>query len=242
MARNHPASLAHPAPPPPPSPPAPLPLWPGGSRFPRRGVWRGSALVPAVRLRTTARLRPWLAARAGEPRELLLGVVQAASAALSLHPRLNFFNFDGRLVWAGPQARVAVVMENPDLTCDLVVLRDAHRLSRAELAAALRQGRGRRPGGWWAWVRERLPVAAFCLERWTRVLDRRISRESAPLFISMLGLPGIEEVSFTPTHAMALYPAWPEEGRLPLTLCFSHQLANARPAARFLLTIRELLE
>ena len=29
---------------------------------------------------------------------------------------------------------------------------------------------------------------------------------------------------------------------MPLTLCFNHQLANARPVGRFLLTIRDLLE
>jgi hypothetical protein len=217
----------------------PYPLWPGGSRYPREGLWQGKALVPAVRLKTTARLRPGLAS-AG-PRRLLPGLVQAASAALSLHPRLNFFNFGGRLVWAGRPERVAVVLERPDAACELVVVAGAHRLERAELERRLTTGAAP-PAGAWHRFRERWPRLGFALDSWTGALRRRVLERGAPLFVSQLGLPGIEEVSFTPTHALALYPGWPEGGRLPLTLCFSHQLANARPAGRFLLTVRELLE
>lgn len=222
--------------------PQPLPLWPGGDRYPRKGVWRGSALVPAVNLKTTVRLRPWLAERSDQPRELLISLTQAASAALMLHPRVNFFNCDGRMVWAGPEPRLAVVMENQDLTCDLVVVRNAHEKSRLYLGRALKEREGKRPQPSWNRLRQLFPAACFSLERWTRLLDRRLYRHSAPLFISMLGLPGIEELSFAPTTSMALYPGWPENGRLPLTLSFSHQLGNARPVARFLLTVRDLLE
>ncbi len=224
------------------SAPQPLPLWPGGDRYPRRGVWRGSAMVPAVSLKTTVRLRPWLAQRADQPRELLISLTQAASAALKLHPRVNFFNCDGRMVWAGPEPRVAVVMENADLTCDLVVVHRAHETDRLELGRALLARAGKRPQPPWNRLRQLFPATCFSLERWTGILDRRIVRHSAPLFISMLGLAGIEEVTFAPTTSMALYPGWPQEGSLPLTLCFSHQLGNARPVARFLLTVRELLE
>ncbi|KMY68224.1 hypothetical protein AAU61_00415 [Desulfocarbo indianensis] len=222
--------------------PLPLPIWPGGDRYPRRGVWRGSGLVPPVRLRTTARLRPGLAEVGQPPLQLLLSVTQAASAALKLHPRLNFFNFDGRMRWAGPGQRVAVVMENQDLTCDMVVVREAHEMGRADLAEALLQRDGQPPQGLANRLRQTFPAACFRLERWTRYWDRQVMRHSAPVFISMLGLPGIEEVSFTPTTSLALYPGWPQEGRLPLTLCFSHQYGNARPLGRFLLTVRDLLE
>lgn len=225
-----------------PAKPKPLPIWPGGDRYPRQGVWRGSALVPAVSLKTTARLRPWLAERADHPRELLISLTQAASAALKLHPRLNFFNCDGRMVWAGPDQKVCVVMENPDLTCDLVMLRQAHELSRPEISRALLERTGKRPQAPLDRLRQIFPAACFRVERWTRSFDRRLTRYSAPLFVSMLGLAGIEELSYTPTTSMAIYPGWPEDGRLPLTLCFSHQLGNARPVARFLLTLRELLE
>lgn len=222
--------------------PKPLPIWPGGDRYPRQGVWRGSALVPAVSIKTTVRLRPWLAERADRPREILISLTQAACAALKLHPRINFFNCDGRMVWAGPEPRVAVVMENQDLTCDLVVVRSAHEMKRAEVERALKEREGKRPEPTFNRLRQLLPAACFSLERWTRLIDRRLIHHSAPLFISMLGLPGIEELSFAPTTSMALYPGWPENGRLPLTLSFSHQLGNARPVARFLLTVRELLE
>ena len=222
--------------------PQPLPLWPGGSNYPRRGLWRGSALPPGVHLGTSARLRPSLAARQDNPRHILLSVIQAASGALALHPRLNFFNYWGRLVWAGEPVRVAVVMENPDLTCDLVVVKEAHRMSRAQVAQALRQGRGQTPAGTWHRLRERFPAACYHLERLSGAYQRRNLRERAPLFISMLGLEGIDFLAYTPTMAMALYPGWPRNGRLPLTLCFSHQLGNARPLGRFLLTIKHLLE
>ncbi len=225
-----------------PEPPSPLPLWPGGSNYPRRGLWRGSALPPGVHLGTKAHLRPTLAARQDDARFMLLSIIQAASAALALHPRLNFFNYWGRLVWAGEPVRVAVVMENPDLTCDMVVVSQAHHMSRQELAQTLRQGRGRTPGGTWHGLRERFPGACYHLERLSGAFQRRNLRQRAPLFISMLGLKDIDFLAYTPTTAMALYPGWPSLGRLPLTLCFSHQLGNARPLGRFLLTIKELLE
>ena len=57
----------------------------------------------------------------------------------------------------------------------------------------------------------------------------------------MIGLPGIEEVTFTPAHNLILFPTWPQDDRMPLTLCFNHQLANARPLGRYLLTVRDLL-
>jgi len=222
------------------SPPPPYPIWPGGSNYARRGVWCGPYLVPGVTLRTTARLRTTLARL--RSRGLMLSVVQAACAALELHPRLNYFNLDGRLVWAGWPARVAVVLERPDHTCDLVVVAQAHRLDRRRLDRLLRPQPDPAPTGLWGRLRERLPRTCYWAERASGHLARRLVAHSAPLFVSLLGLPGIEELAFTPTHAMALYPAWPQEGRLPLTLCFSHQLANARPVARLLLTIRELLE
>jgi hypothetical protein len=225
-----------------PAAPKPLPIWPGGDRYPRRGVWRGSAMVPAVSLKTTVRLRPWLAERSDQPREILISLTQAATAALALHPRVNFFNCDGRMVWAGPEPRVAVVMENQDLTCDLVLVPSAHEMNRKDVGRALIQRDGKRPQPPMNRLRQLLPSTCFNLERWTRLIDRRLVRYSAPLFISMLGLPGIEELSFAPTTSMALYPGWPENGRLPLTLSFSHQLGNARPVARFLLTVRDLLE
>jgi hypothetical protein len=183
-----------------------------------------------------------LAERADNPRELLISLTQAASAALLLHPRVNFFNCDGRMVWAGPDSRVAVVLENQDLTCDLVVVRNAHEMKRWDVGRALKEREGKRPQPPWNRLRQLFPAACYNLERWTRLLDRRLYCHSAPLFVSMLGLPGIEELSFAPSTSMALYPSWPEDGRLPLCLSFSHQMGNARPLARFLLTIRDLLE
>lgn len=225
-----------------PTQPQPLPLWPSGDNYPRRGLWRGSALPPGVHMSTSARLRPWLARRQDQPREILLSVLQAAAGALELHPRLNFFNCWGRLVWAGEPVRAAAVLENPDLTCDLVVTAQPHRMTRDQLRQALEQGRGRAPSGPGARLREAFPGAAYALERLGWAPQRRRLQERAPLFVSMLGLPGIDFLAYTPTLSMALYPGWPRDGRLPLTLCFSHQLGNARPVGRFLLTVKELLE
>jgi hypothetical protein len=85
-------------------------------------------------------------------------------------------------------------------------------------------------------------MAAYAAERLSGAYERAYVGNNAPLHISMLALPGVRGASFTPGHAMALFPGWPVEGRLPLTLCHNHQLANARPTARLLLTIKELLE
>lgn len=221
--------------------PRPWPVAPHASNYARRVWWRGFELTPGVMLRASARLRPELAAMAERPRDLLPALVQAASGALSLHPRINFYVFWGRLVHAGGSARVGVVLENPDGSCTVVGVENAHRLSRAEVDRALAAGRLPAAPGPWERLRERTPVACYLAERLTGVFARRYRREVPPLFLSQLGLAGIEELAFTPAHSMALYPGWPREGRLPLTLCFSHALANARPVARFLLTICDLL-
>ncbi|MCA1906173.1 MAG: hypothetical protein LDL11_06245 [Desulfarculus sp.] len=224
-----------------PVPPPPLPVVPGLSNYARRAWWRGFELTPGVSLKTSVRLRPSLADRAQNPRDLLLAVAGAASAALTLHPRLNYYTFWGRLVWAGWPVRVGLVIENPDLSCDMAVVADAHQKSWPELAAALRQDRQPAPVGAYRRLREAWPTACYLAERLSGFFERSYIAEFAPLFISMIAIPGIEEAAFAPAHSMALFPGWPQDGRLPLTLCFNHQLANARPLARYLLTIRDLL-
>ena len=222
-------------------PPPPLPVIPGQNNFARRAWWRGFELVPGVSLKTTARLRPSLARRAQNPRDLLLAVAGAASAALTLHPRLNYYTFWGRLVWAGWPARVGVVMENPDLTCDLPIVADAHRKTWNALWAELSRERPAPPDSPYRRLREAWPTACYLAERLSGAFERDFIRRCAPVVISMIGLPGIEEVSFTPAHNMILFPGWPQDDQMPLTLCYNHQLANARPLARYLLTVRDLL-
>ena len=225
-----------------PAPYRPLPVVPGQSNYARKVWWSGFELVPGAILKTVVRLRPSLAARAEEPRHLLPALVQAASAGLSLHPRLNFYTFWGRLYWAGEPVRVGVVVENPDQTCGMATLSEAHRLSWAELRQRLRQAHHMAPPTLMDRLRESWPVPTYALERLSGSYQRSYVRYKAPLVISMLALPGIEEPSFTPAHSMGLLPGWPREGLLPLALCFNHQLANARPVGRLLLTIKDLLE
>ncbi len=220
----------------------PLPVIPGQSNYARKVWWRGFELTPGVTLKTLVRLRPSLAAQADNPRHLLPALVQAASAGLSLHPRLNFYTFWGRLVWAGEPVRVDVVMENPDLTCYMATISDAHRLSWPELRRAIHEARHAPPPGLTERLREAWPLPTYVIERLSGAWARRHVRVKAPLTISMLALPGIEELTFAPAHSMALMPGWPRDGVLPLSLCFNHQLANARPVGRLLLTIKDLLE
>jgi hypothetical protein len=217
-------------------------LVPGQSNYARRVWWRGFELTPGLCLKTKVRLRPSLAAQADNPRHLLPALVQAASAGLSLHPRLNFYTFWGHLIWAGEPVHVDVVMENPDQTCYLANISDAHRLSWPQLRQAIREARHTPPPSMLERLREAWPLPTYLLERLSGTWSRRYMREKAPLTISMVALPGIEELTFTPAHSMALLPGWPREGVLPLCLCFNHQLANARPVGRLLLTIKDLLE
>ncbi|MCB2193539.1 MAG: hypothetical protein KQI62_18335 [Deltaproteobacteria bacterium] len=221
--------------------PQPLPVTHEGDRFARRAWWRGFDLTPGVTLKATAHLRPALAA--ASPWRHLAAITWAASAALALHPRLNFFTFWGRLAWAGWPVRVAVVLENGDASCDMVVISGAHHLELAALEELLRNrqdslGRRSLRGR----LREALPVTSYWTERLSGFYAKDYARHIAPLFISMVGLEGIEEATFTPAHSMSLYPGWPQEGRLPLVLCFNHQLANARPVGRLLVCLKELLE
>lgn len=221
--------------------PSPYPVSPEGSRFARRAWWREFELTPGVTLKATARLRPALG-EAG-PWRSLAALTWAASAALALHPRLNFFTFWGRLTWAGWPPRVGVVLENGDASCDMVVVRGAHLMELEALEKLLRArhgslGRLGRRGR----LRQALPLTSYWAERLSGSFARDYARRNAPLFLSMVGLEGIEDASFTPAHSMALYPGWPDQGRLPLTLCFNHQLANARPVGRLLVCLKELLE
>jgi hypothetical protein len=214
-----------------PAPYQPLPVISGQSNYARKAWWRGFELTPGCVMKTTARLRPALAARCHDPKELLFSLAGAASAALTLHPRLNFYTFWGDMVWAGEPARVGVVLENPDQTCVTVSIAQAHALDKAAFAQALAQGRRARPLGSWERLRERWPLPCYLAERLSGHYRRAYTRHTPPLFISMLALPGIEDGSFTPAHSMLLAPAWPRDGLLPLSLCYNHQLA-----------IRDLLE
>ena len=222
-------------------PPTPYPVAPEGSRFARRAWWRGFELTPGVTLKAGVRLRPALAA--ASPWRRLSALTWAASAALALHPHLNFFTFWGRLAWAGWPVRVAVVLENGDASCDMVVVKGAHLLELEALEEILRSRQGAlgRPGPRGR-LREAMPVASYWAERLSGCFAKDYARRNAPLFISMVGLEGIEEASFTPAHSMALYPGSLGQGRLPLVLCFNHQLANARPMGRLLVCLKELLE
>lgn len=222
--------------------PRPWPVIRFGSNYARRAWWRGFELSPGVSLKTTVHLRPALAAMAGRPRLLLPHLVQAASGALTLHPRLNHYIFWGRLRFAGLPVRVGVVLENRDGTCDMVPVAGGHQMSPSEISALLSQDRAAAQPGPWLRLREKAPLPCYWAERLSGVFARRYQRQVPPLFLSQLGVEGIEELSFTPAHSMALYPGWPTGGVMPLTLCFSHALANARPVARFLLTVRDLLE
>ncbi len=219
------------------------PVSPEGSRFARRAWWSGWELTPGVSLKATAVLRPSLARAAADPWRLLASLAWAASAALSVHPRLNFFTFWGRLAWAGWPPRVAVVLENGDTSCDMVVVPGAHQMSLAELGARLAARDGALgPPGARGRLREALPLASYWAERLSGSFARDYARRNAPLFISLVGLPHVEAASFTPAHSMALYPGPVSHGRLPLVLCFNHQLANARPVGRLLGCIKSLLE
>ncbi|MBU4563685.1 MAG: hypothetical protein KMY53_14250 [Desulfarculus sp.] len=221
--------------------PRPLPVAHEGNRFARRAWWRGFELTPGVTLKTTAHLRPALAD--ASPWRRLAAIAWAASAALALHPRLNFFTFWGRPAWAGWPVRVAVVLENGDASCDMVVLEAAHHLELDALEELLRARQGALGlPGLRGRMRETMPVASYWAERLTGAFAQDYARRNAPLFISMVGLKGIEEASFTPAHSMALYPGSLDRGRLPLVLCFNHQLANARPVGRLLVCLKELLE
>ena len=223
--------------------PQPYPVSPEGSRFARRAWWSNWELTPGVSLKATATLRPSLARAATDPWRLLASLTWAASAALALHPRLNFFTFWGRLAWAGWPPRVAVVLENGDTSCDMVVVLGAHQMTLAELAGRLaaRHGALGLPGARGR-LREALPLTTYWAERLSGSFARDYRERNAPLFISLVGLPHVEAAAFTPAHSMALYPGPVTEGRLPLVLCFNHQLANARPMGRLLGCIKSLLE
>lgn len=219
----------------------PLPVRQSHDNFARRVWWRSFELPAAVTLRTTVQLRPSLAGLQDDPWQMLAAVCRAVSGALTLHPRLNFYTFWGNLVWAGMPPKVCVVLENKDMTCGDIIVAGAHERRQADLVAHLRDAcnlRLERPGN----LRRLLPEAAYLVERFSGRYIRGYAATSAPLFLSMLWLDGIEDIAYTPAHSMALYPGRPKEGRMPLTLCFNHQLANARPVGRFLLAIRDLLQ
>lgn len=221
----------------------PYPIQPGLTRQARLTWWRAFELTPGVTLRATAHLRPSLAGRADEPWQMLAAVCRAASAALTLHPRLNFYTFWGKLVWAGWPPRVGAVLELPDASCRLVEVADAHLLAPAELIDLLRRERGRPAGTTAAGrLREAWPLAAYAWGRLTGSLVRDYARHTPPVFVSQMAMPEIEAAAFAPAHSCMIMPGWPREGRLPLTICFNHQLANARPVARYLVTVKQLLE
>lgn len=219
----------------------PLPIAPGQGELPRRTRWRAPEAVHGVSLRANARLRPALARAQDQPWPMLAAVCRAASAALLLHPRLNFYTFWGRLRWAGLPPKVCAFLENADTSCTGVVIQAAHEMSQGRVIELLRAGRGQDEAP--PSLMARLwPEADYVLRRLSGVYPAQYVRHNAPLFVSMLWLAGVDDLCYTPAHSMALYPGMPVDGLMPLTLCYNHQLANARPVGRLLRTIADLLE
>ena len=221
----------------------PYPISRHSNTYARRIWFSGFGTPRGVTLTSTVNLRPDLSQNQGDPWRILAAVCQGASAALRQFPRLNQFTFWGRLFWAGQPERITVIIENPDSSCDLVLLKAAHEMTTEDIVKTLK---GRidpiAPNGARLSFAEHFPFVLYLLERLTGHYRRDYCLNQGPIFVSMLGEAEIDDISYTPEHSMALYPGWPKNGTMRLTLCFNHQLANARPVARFLIAIKRSLE
>jgi len=221
----------------------PYPISRYSNTYARRIWFSGFGIPRGVTLTTTANLRPDLNHKHSDPWKLLTSVCRGASAALEQFPRLNYFTFWGRLFWAGKPERVTVILENSDFSCDLVLLKAAHKLTTDDILRSLKdRGEPVIPSRTRLFLSEHFPFSLYLMERLTGHYRRDYCLNNGPLFISMLGEPDIEDIAYTPEHSMALYPGWPKNGTMKLTLCFNHQLANARPVAKFLTAIKSSLE
>ncbi len=174
---------------------------------------------------------------------MVVRIIQAIAQAMIEYPKLNYYTFWGKLVWAGEKPKISVIMENSDYSCDIVLLEDPLFFNEEAIGNVL-MNRDRRNEGEKKrrWLIGKFPLLYFLFERVTGKYVKEYTSEHGPVFLSIINLPGIQEVSYTPAHSMAIYPGWLENGKMKLTICFNHQLANARPVGRFLLRIREILE
>jgi hypothetical protein len=221
----------------------PYPISYRGSEYARHVWFSGYGVPRGVFLRTTAQLPPEFTDQHKQLWRILAKVCRAASAAILEHPRLNYYTFWGKPVWGGQPPRVNAIIENEDFSCDMALIEAAHEKDEETIIRELQDRSNISDHGKpLSQLERRMPLLHFFIERFTGVYERKYCSIYAPLWISMVGLSEIEDVAYTPAHSMALYPSLQKDGELRLTLCFNHQLANARPVGRFLIAIKKILE
>lgn len=214
-----------------------------------RHIWFTDYWFPCVTLRTTVDARALNNVLKTKKVSINAVLTKAAAQALSEFPKLNYCAFWGRLVWAGAQTKVTVILEeNKFEECNWDNIIDAEKkdlttihqelLSCKERIRQLPQNRS-----FMVRFMNRFPKTAYYLKRFSGQLIKEYMATTGPMIITNMNIEGVDEMQVCGVYfSTVLCPGRIKDDKMPLLLSFNHQLANARPVGAFLARLKDILE
>lgn len=175
-------------------------------------------------------------------------MIKAAAVALSEFPRLNYYTFWGKLIWAGPKTRVSMICEMEEHEgCEVLTVEEAEHKGLIDIVGEMKtfmdDGRacsvkptfGQR-------LMNRFPRLSFYFLKWTGLYAKQAMAGYGPVSISNVNMPGITDGGSGVYYSTILAAGRVQDGKMPLKLMYNHELANARPLIAYLSRVKELLE
>lgn len=217
-------------------------------KYARRN-WFTDYWIPGVTLRTTVDIKPLADALKSKGLSLNSALIRAMAQALSEFPKLNYYTFWDKLVWAGEHTKISVIIEeNKYEECNWDMIIDAEKknlkniqqnlLASVEKAKAMPQDKSfvNKMMNWF-------PRISYYIKRYSGQLIREYSASAGPIIVTNINIEGVEEMQLCGVYFSTIVsPGRAINGNLPLVLTFNHQLANARPVAAFLARVKDILE
>jgi len=223
----------------------PYKLYKYGNRYLRKIVYNPPLWNPAVVLKTTVEAQKLFSLIKEKNFSLNACLVKALAIALTRHPRLNYLPLWGDMIWAGDHTKVGVVREEQPLedVFQFFVM-DAETKSLAQIKQEFQQAKD--PSGDNASLMkamDRFPNLFYQVGKRTGLFAKSLASVSCPIMLTNLNVPGVDEmISAGVPHAMLVCIGLLNDKKLPISLSFNHQLANARAVAVYLAEVKAILE
>lgn len=215
-------------------------------RFARKIWFTPRCWFPAVIVRATADIARLKVACSARGVSINAALLKAMAMALAEFPRLNYYTVRGRMVWGGSKTSVSIVVEEePYEACHQVRIEDAEAKTLEEIQREIAAGRAAPVGP--IRISQRLmnlfPRTMFFWKKITGRIGQDVVAHNGVVVLTNINTPQIDEMVTAAVYfTMILCPGTIREGKMPLTLSFNHELANARPVAAYLARVKEILE
>jgi len=177
--------------------------------------------------------------------------VKALAMALTEFPRLNYYCFFGKPIWGGDNTKISLVYEVGDEgTINIKSIIDAEKkepeivheeikslLNSDNLRAVARRTLGTR-------MMNAFPRLAYHIMKFTGALQRDYIRGISPVIFSNVNVSGITSLESCGIgfNSMIASPGRIRDEKCEFNIAFNHEVTNARPVAKYLARVKEIIE